>query len=60
MSETLPEALTPKEAADFLRISTRTLRRKVAMGNIPAPYKSGRIVLFSRDALRELLRPAIA
>jgi excisionase family DNA binding protein len=50
-----PEILTPREAAEFLRISTRTLARKVAAGELPAPYRSGGIVRYSRNALRDFL-----
>ncbi len=52
----LPEALTPREAADLLRIHVRTLERKAAAGELPAPYRSGRVVRYSRQALLDYLR----
>ena len=51
----LPEVLTPREAAEFLRIHPRTLERKVAAGELPAPYRSGRLVRYSRTALQEFV-----
>ena len=51
-----PEALTPREAAELLRIHVRTLERKAAAGELPAPYRSGRIVRYSRQALLDYLR----
>jgi excisionase family DNA binding protein len=52
----LPEALPPREAAELLRIHVRTLQRKAAAGQLPAPYRSGRVVRYSRQALLEYLR----
>ena len=52
----LPEVLTPRDAAEFLRISTRTLARKVATGELPPPFRSGRLVRFSRTALQEFIQ----
>ena len=39
----LPEALTPREAAELLRVHVRTLERKAAAGERSAPYRSGRV-----------------
>lgn len=51
-----PEVLTPREAADFLRIHIRTLERRVAVGELPAPYRSGRLVRYSRTALQQFIQ----
>jgi excisionase family DNA binding protein len=51
-----PEVLTPREAANFLQIHPRTLERKVAAGELPAPYRSGRLVRYSRTALQEFIQ----
>jgi excisionase family DNA binding protein len=51
-----PEALTPREAAELLRVHVRTLERKAAAGDLPAPYRSGRVVRYSRQALLDYLR----
>ena len=53
--QTFPEVLTPREAADLLRIHVRTLERKAATGELPAPYRSGRIVRYSRQALLDYM-----
>jgi excisionase family DNA binding protein len=52
----LPEVLTPREAADFLRIHVRTLERRAAAGELPAPYRSGRLVRYSRTALQQFIQ----
>jgi excisionase family DNA binding protein len=56
MIQSTPEALTPREAAELLRVHVRTLERKAAAGELPAPYRSGRIVRYSRQALLDYLR----
>ncbi len=55
-TQSLHEALTPREAAELLRIHVRTLERKAAAGELPVPYRSGRVVRYSRHALVEYLR----
>lgn len=50
----LPALLTVPEAADYLRVSTRTVRRMIAVGTLPATW-IGRSVRVRSDRLTHLL-----
>jgi excisionase family DNA binding protein len=50
----IAEVLTPKEAAEFLKMSVRTLHRRTILGEIPC-YRSGHIIRYSRQALLNCL-----
>jgi excisionase family DNA binding protein len=53
----LPEVLSCKEAAHFCRVCTRTIRRWVAVGRLPAARTapiSGRLLIPKRDLIRLL------
>jgi|1048.fasta_scaffold59224_2 excisionase family DNA binding protein len=47
--------ITAQALARELDISTRTLRRWVQTGALPAPRRLGRSVLWSVDAIREAI-----
>jgi excisionase family DNA binding protein len=47
-----PEYLTPKEAADLLRVSLRTMARKVKSGEVPS-VKFGGIVRIPKGAVTD-------
>ena len=51
----LPRYLTATEAAEYLRISTRHLRRATASGQIPVS-RLGRKLLYDRSELDEYVR----
>ena len=51
----LPRYLTAAEAAEYLRISTRHLRRETASGNIPVS-RLGRKLLYDRAELDDYVR----
>jgi excisionase family DNA binding protein len=51
----LPRYLTAVEAAEYLRISTRHLRRATASGHIPVS-RLGRKLLYDRAELDEYVR----
>ena len=53
MEDLLKPILTLKEAADFLQISPKTLRRRVNDGAVPAEKIGGK-TRFSRKRLEEL------
>ena len=53
MEDLLKPILNLKEAADFLQISTKTLRRRVDDGSIPAE-RIGIKIRFSRKRLEEM------
>jgi excisionase family DNA binding protein len=55
MSDKAPEVLTFEQAAAFLQVSTRTLRRWVAEKRLPFA-KVGGLLRFRRSALLEWLR----
>ena len=57
MPETLPDILTPKEAADYLRLTKSALLEKTRQGLIPAA-KIGREWRFSRRQLLQWLEDA--
>jgi excisionase family DNA binding protein len=50
--------LTPAEAAETLRISTRHVRRLVAAGRLPSIQVSERITVFDRDELDRFIAEA--
>lgn len=52
----LPALLRPREAADVLRRSTRTIRRLVALGHLRAVRVAGGRPLIPRSELERLLR----
>jgi excisionase family DNA binding protein len=47
-----PEFLTTEEAADYLRLSPRTLEKQRVLGGGPRFRKFGARVLYARDDLR--------
>lgn len=53
--ENREELITLKEAAEFLRVSTQTLRRYIQKSGLPA-YRPGRSYLFYRTELEEWLQ----
>ncbi len=55
MSDSCPEILTLKQAADLLQISERTLQRIVKAGEVPGAQVGGQW-RFDRDQLREMVR----
>lgn len=55
MSESYPEILTLKQAADLLQISERTLQRIVKIGEVPGTQVGGQW-RFERAQLREMVR----
>lgn len=53
----MEKVLSKKEAAEYLRISVRTLERWVAAGIVPCfkgPGRNGR-VLFNKDSVDEVM-----
>jgi excisionase family DNA binding protein len=54
MAKTLSEAMTIEEIADFLRLSTRTIKRLMDEGHLSF-CKIGHSVRFSRRRLIELI-----
>ena len=55
MSESCPEILTLKQAADLLQVSERTLQRIVKNGEVPGTQVGGQW-RFDREQLREMVR----
>jgi len=51
----MPDVLTTREAAEFLRLSAETVKRKAASGELPAA-KAGRGWRFMREDLEAWLR----
>jgi excisionase family DNA binding protein len=51
----LPRYLTPPEAAEYLRVSTRFLRRETSSGHI-AVSRLGRKLLYDRTDLDDYVR----
>lgn len=49
------EYMTPQEAAKYLRVSTKTLRRWVLDGSLKA-YKKGKVVRYARTDLDKVLK----
>ena len=49
------EYLTTQEAAEYLKVSTKTLRRWVLDGSLKA-YKKGKIVRYTRTDLDKALK----
>ncbi|RIX35362.1 DNA-binding protein [Corynebacterium falsenii] len=45
-----------KEAADRVGVSVKTLRRRIAEGNLPA-YRSGRIIRVRAADVDEMMQP---
>lgn len=55
---TIPPAWLPQaEAADYLGVTDRTLRRYVASGQLPAYRLGSRLLRFRQSDLDALLRP---
>jgi len=52
---TRDEILTTREAADFLKVSTLTLRRRIQDDSLPA-HRMGRKWIFIKSELLEWLR----
>ena len=55
-SDAVDRYLTLQEAAGRYRCHVRTLRRRIAAGELPA-YRNGRRILVRRDDLERALRP---
>lgn len=55
MSTTI-ERLSLKEAADRVGVSVKTLRRRIAAGDLPA-YRSGRIIRVNACDLDAMMQP---
>ena len=53
----MPEVLTIHEAASFLRLSCKTIRRLVSEGKLPVSALSHGKFLFLREDLERALRP---
>lgn len=56
MSTTTTEYLSLKEAADRWGVSSKTLRRRIAEGKLPA-YGSGRIIRVRAADVDEMMQP---
>lgn len=56
MSTTTEQRLSLKEAADRVGVSVKTLRRRIASGDLPA-YRSGRIIRVNTTDLDAMLQP---
>ena len=52
----LPELLTLEEAAELMRVTVRTVRRRIEEGELSA-YKFGGKVLLKREDLLAMLKP---
>lgn len=48
--------ISPEAAAEYLNVSTRTIRRRIADGTLPA-YRVGRLVKINPEDLDRLARP---
>jgi excisionase family DNA binding protein len=57
MAADLPEFLDLSQAAAFLHIQPRTLRKWIKEGKVTPLPRLGHKILFSRDALRRLVDP---
>lgn len=53
--DVLPDLMTADEVAAALRITRRTLNNRRSQGSAPAGFRSGRQVLYPRDAVRRYL-----
>ena len=51
----LPEMLRAADLARLLQTTTRTIRRLVVRGELPAPQKFGRLARWPRDNIRGVL-----
>lgn len=49
--------LTIEEAADYTALSTRTIRRRISAGDLPAVRVGPRSIRVRHDDLEQLLRP---
>lgn len=47
----MPRFLTIKEAADYLRISYRTIQRYLADGRLPCVKPAGRVLINEQDLM---------
>lgn len=56
MSNTTEQLLSLKEAADRVGVSVKTIRRRIADGQLPA-YRTGRILRIKRADLEALMQP---
>lgn len=56
MSASNPKLLTRRELAAVLQVSSETISRWVSAGKIPAAVRTGQIMRFDLDAVREALR----
>ena len=54
--ETLPRVLYVRDFAALLRISPKALRHRVARGQVPAPFRMGRALAWTREAVTRWLR----
>ena len=54
LEATSVELLTPKEAADFLRVSLQSVYQRVSRGQLKCIHM-GRLVRFKRSALEEFI-----
>lgn len=53
----LRRLLTIEEAADYTALSTRTIRRRISAGDLPAIRVGPRSIRIRHDDLEQLLRP---
>ncbi len=54
--EELPRVLYVRDFAALLRISPKALRHRVARGQVPPPFRLGRALAWTRDAVTRWLR----
>ncbi|MCB9755338.1 MAG: tyrosine-type recombinase/integrase [Myxococcales bacterium] len=54
--DALPQVLYVRDFAKLLRISSKALRHRVARGQVPTPFRLGRALVWTREAILDWLR----